>query len=82
MIVENSNANFLREFIHNHGITQTEFARKIGVSQGLIGQWLRGERPISVAKSLDIERTFKIDAALLNNDVQLVRNHKRVRVLK
>jgi transcriptional regulator with XRE-family HTH domain len=82
MIIENSTANFLREFIHNHRITQTEFARKIGVSQGLIGQWLRGERPISVAKSLDIERTFKIDAGLLNNDVLLVRNNKRMRVIK
>lgn len=58
MIIENSTANFLREFIDKQRITQTEFARKIGVSQGLIGQWLRGERPISVAKSKVIRHYY------------------------
>ena len=82
MMIEKSTAIFLRKFIHDNHITQTAFAAKIGVSQGLIGQWLRGERPISVAKSLDIERTFRIDAGLLNHDVQLVRNCKRMRVVK
>lgn len=74
-----NNGIYLKEFIISNNISQAEFSRKIGVSQGMIGQWLRGDRPISVAKSLDIETTFKIDAAKLCHDVKLVRNHKRVR---
>jgi len=73
---------FLKSFIEENNVSQTEIAKKIGVSPGMIGQWLRGERPISVAKSLDIETNFKIDAAKLCNDVKLVRNHKRVRAAK
>ena len=77
-----NNGIFLKEFIETNNVTQAEMSRKIGVSQGLVGQWLRGDRPISVAKSLEIETIFKIDAAKLCRDVKLVRNHKRVRFSK
>lgn len=82
MTVEENKISPLEDFFRKNNITQTEFARKIGVSQGLIGQWLRNDRPISVAKSLEIETVFNIDAAKLCKDVKLVRNHKRVRVAK
>jgi transcriptional regulator with XRE-family HTH domain len=73
--------DLLKIFFSKNNITQTEFARKIGVSQGLIGQWLRNDRPISVAKSLEIETIFKIDASSLCNDVKLVRQQKRPRCI-
>ncbi|MDD5215348.1 MAG: helix-turn-helix transcriptional regulator [Methylococcales bacterium] len=82
MTIEENKSNPLKDFFSHTNITQTEFAKTIGVSQGLIGQWLRNDRPISVAKSLEIETAFKIDAAQLCNDVKLVRNHKRVRFSK
>ena len=82
MSVAENKTNPLKDFFNENKITQTEFARTIGVSQGLIGQWLRNDRPISVAKSLEIETIFRIDAAKLCHDVKLVRNHKRVRFSK
>ena len=82
MIQKQDSAAFLRALINETNVTQTELAKKVGVSLGLVGQWLRGERPISVTKSLDIEAAFKIDAAKLSNDVFLVRNAKRVRLQK
>ncbi len=82
MIQKQDSATELRTLINETKVTQTDVAKKTGVSLGLVGQWLRGERPISVAKSLDIEAAFKIDAAKLSNDVFLVRNAKRVRLQK
>ena len=82
MIKKQDSADFLRALINETNVTQTDVAKKTGVSLGLVGQWLRGERPISVANSLDIEAAFKIDAAKLSNDVFLVRNAKRVRLQK
>jgi transcriptional regulator with XRE-family HTH domain len=82
MIQKQDSATELRALINKTNVTQTDVAKKTGVSLGLVGQWLRGERPISVAKSLDIEAAFKIDAAKLSNDVFLVRNAKRVRLQK
>lgn len=46
MTVEENKISPLEDFFRKNNITQTEFARKIGVSQGLIGQWLRNDRPI------------------------------------
>ena len=74
--------DLLQKFFEENKITQSDFGKKIDVTQGLVGQWLRGERPVSVVKSLAIEAVFNIDAAKLSNDVFLVRNAKRVRFQK
>jgi len=62
-------------------ITQSDFGKKVDVTQSLVGQWLRNERPISVEKALSIESIFKIDASYLCNDVKLVRQQKRPRCI-
>ena len=33
----------LREFLEDSGITQTEFAKRIGVKQSQVSEWLRGK---------------------------------------
>jgi len=33
----------LREFIKENNISQSEFARRIGVKQGQVSEWLRGK---------------------------------------
>lgn len=69
----NTQAEYLKNFLATEKITQTAFANAIGVTQGLIGQWLRGERTISVPKAVEIERIYHLDAALLSDDVKLAR---------
>lgn len=39
--------------------TQIEFAKQLGVTQGLISQWVVGRRPIAPAQCISIERLTK-----------------------
>ncbi len=63
----------LKNIMVTKKITQTELGQSVGVSQALVGQWVRGERPISVQKAVELEQIFDVDAALLNDDVKLAR---------
>lgn len=63
----------LRNFIGEKGLSQTEFGKKIGVSQSMVGQWLREERPISIKSALEMERVYKLDAAVLSRVVKTLR---------
>lgn len=60
----------IRKLISEKGLNQTSFGKSINVSQGMVGQWLRGERPVSVDKAIEIEEKFCIDAGLLNDSVK------------
>ena len=60
----------IRKLINEKGLNQTSFGKSINVSQGMVGQWLRGERPVSVDKAIEIELKFCIDAGLLNDSVK------------
>jgi len=45
----------LADYLERTGCSQSEFARKIGVSQGMVWQWLHGLRPISAESAKRIE---------------------------
>ena len=35
--------NIIKEFLNENGITQSDFARKIGIKPGLVNDWVRGK---------------------------------------
>jgi len=48
----------IKEYIQKN-TTQAEFAALIGVSVGLVYQWLKEIRPISIEKCVEIEQKTK-----------------------
>lgn len=46
----------LKEYLAKHELTQTEFASRVPVNQGLLSQWLSGRRRIAAEHVLNIER--------------------------
>lgn len=46
----------LAAYLEKHGISQERFARKLGVSQGLVWQWLNGRTLITAEMAAAIER--------------------------
>lgn len=53
--------NPVRRFIDHHKMTQKEFARKLGVSDGAVSQWLSWKRKIPgpVLAYMDLYRHHK-----------------------
>ncbi len=45
----------LNEYLESESVSQTELAQRLGVTQGMVWQWLRGVRRISAEKVLAIE---------------------------
>ena len=41
--MEQNFTEILRDFLAENGITQTEFAKKVGVKQSQVSEWLRGK---------------------------------------
>ena len=52
----------LKEFLMENEITQTEFARKIGVKQGQVSEWLRGKAKPGYDTLRQISIAFGISA--------------------
>jgi hypothetical protein len=48
-------AALLGAYLEDHLITQSAFARHLGVSQGLVWQWLHQRRPIAGRHAIPIE---------------------------
>ncbi|KVT91898.1 hypothetical protein WK59_03950 [Burkholderia ubonensis] len=46
----------LATYLLNRKVTQAAFAAQLGVSQGLVYQWLTGRRPIAADRCVVIER--------------------------
>ena len=46
----------LNEYLDKHEISQSSFATKIGVTQGMVYQWLTRSRPVSPEKCVAIEK--------------------------
>jgi DNA-binding transcriptional regulator YdaS (Cro superfamily) len=44
----------LNEYLQTH--SQTELARALGVSQGLVGHWVHGRKRITAERAVQIER--------------------------
>jgi DNA-binding transcriptional regulator YdaS (Cro superfamily) len=45
----------IASYLEKHGLSQEQFAKKLGVSQGLIWQWINGRTKISPDRALRIE---------------------------
>jgi DNA-binding transcriptional regulator YdaS (Cro superfamily) len=45
----------LRKYIASQRMTQAEFAKKIGVTQGAVWQWIEGKQRVSAERVLSIE---------------------------
>ena len=46
----------IRAYIRRKKLSQEAFAHLIGVSQGMVSQWLTGRRPVSAARAKKIEQ--------------------------
>ncbi|MGE8367026.1 YdaS family helix-turn-helix protein [Cupriavidus basilensis] len=46
----------LADYLDTTRTSQSAFAERLGVSQGLVHQWLTGKRPISAEKCPEIEK--------------------------
>ena len=51
----------LDSYLKKHGLTQREFADKIGCSQSLVSQWISGETKITGRWAVVIERETERD---------------------
>jgi len=45
----------LSEYLRTKKLTQAQFAERMGVSQGLVWQWLNGRQPITAERAVKIE---------------------------
>jgi DNA-binding transcriptional regulator YdaS (Cro superfamily) len=43
-------------YMARHGLSQAEFGAKVGVSQGMVWQWLNGMRKIGAERAVKIEK--------------------------
>lgn len=58
-------------YLEKHSLTQEQFAKKIGVSQGLVWQWLKGKTRVSPekAKAIEVSTEREITKAELRPDL-------------
>lgn len=54
--------DILREFLQENGMTQTVFAKKIGVKQGQVSEWLRGKAKPGYDTLKAISLAFSVSA--------------------
>jgi DNA-binding transcriptional regulator YdaS (Cro superfamily) len=47
MAIKKRKARQVQAYIKRHNLTQGDFGRKVGVSQGMVWQWINGERAVS-----------------------------------
>ncbi len=46
----------LKTYLEEHGVTQSELARRVGVTPGMVWQWINGHRPVAAEKVIPIEQ--------------------------
>lgn len=66
--------NVIRQLIDENKLSQKSFGASLGVSQSMVGQWLRGDRKVSPEKAIAIERLYGIPASLLSDRVNKIRS--------
>ena len=54
----------LEEYLQTMGISQTEFARRCGLSPDLVNGIITGEAPLEPAAALQFERVLGLDASI------------------
>ena len=58
----------ISEFIESKKLTQQQFAGMVGVSQGLIWQWINGRQKVTAERAIQIERAT--DGAINRHDLR------------
>lgn len=58
----------IKTYLETHGDSQEQFAKRIGVSQGLVWQWLEGRTRITAERAIEIEE--KTDRQIMRNDLR------------
>lgn len=53
----------LQTYLEKHGLSQEQFAKQIGVTQGAVWQWLNGETRITAERAVEIERATKSEVS-------------------
>jgi len=49
----------IQNYLQKTGISQIEFAKQLGVTQGMVSQWITGVRPVSIRHCFSIESATK-----------------------
>lgn len=49
----------IRAYMKKHGLSQRAFGERVGVSQGMVSQWLERRRPIAAHRAVEIEKKTK-----------------------
>lgn len=57
-IVKRPQKDVLREFINNERMTQSEFAKKVGIAEVTVSMWMKGKRGVSMRSIRKIESVF------------------------
>ena len=45
----------IRAYLEKHELSQDKFAKQIGVTQGLVWQWIEGRQRITAERAIEIE---------------------------
>lgn len=61
----------IKSYIKKHSLSQAAFGKQVGVSQGMVWQWLNQQRPIGakVAKRIDENTGGEIKKEKLRPDI-------------
>lgn len=46
----------IKAYLEKHQLSQEQFAKQIGVSQGLVWQWIEGRTRITAERAVEIEK--------------------------
>ena len=60
--MEQAFKEILRDFLKENGLTQTEFAQRIGVKQGQVSEWLKGKAKPGYDTLKAISMAFSVSA--------------------
>lgn len=60
--MENDFKQILAEFLEENSLTQVEFAKKVGIRQGHVSEWLHGRSKPGYDLLRQISLTFNISA--------------------
>lgn len=58
----------LSAYLQKNELTQEEFAKQLGVSQGLVWQWLRGRTRVTAERAKHIEKMTR--GAITRHDLR------------
>lgn len=58
----------IKTYLETRGDSQEQFAKRIGVSQGLVWQWIEGRTRITAERAIEIEE--KTDRQITRHDLR------------